>query len=186
MPTQMTDLLLHPIRLRIVTAMTGDRVTAKDLAKALPDIPQTTLYRHINILVEGGLIEVVDEVPQRGTVERVFGFKIPPSLSREDLTGLNKEEYRQAFTLILTTILQEAMNSLDNLPDDKEIDLLGAGYQFSQIQLNLTDEEYSKLNNEIMELMLAASNNKPSGDRVKRIFTYLFIPLIQPGNLPKD
>ena len=184
MPNPMTDLLIHPIRLRIITAMTGDLVTAKDLAKALPDIPQTTLYRHINILVEGGLIEVVDKIPQRGTVERVFSFKIPPSLSREDLTGLSKEEYRQAFTLILTTILQEAMNSLDNLPDGKEIDLLGVGYQFSQIQLNLDQDEYTKLNNEILELMLDAAKKKPGTDRKKRIFTYLFIPLIESDSNP--
>ena len=184
MPAKMTDLLLHPIRLRIVTAMTGDLVTAKDLANALPDIPQTTLYRHINILVEGGLIEVVDEIPQRGTVERVLGFKTPPSLTRDDLTGLSKEEYRQTFTLILTTILQQAMNSLDNLPADQEIDLLGIGYQFSQMQLNLTQDEYSKLNNDILELMLDAAQKKPADDRRKRIFTYLFIPLFDPVNTP--
>ena len=178
----MNDLLLHPIRLRIVTAMTGDRVTAKDLASALPDIPQTTLYRHINVLVDGGLLEVVEEIPQRGTVERVFGFKVPPSLSREDLTGLSKEEYQQAFTLILTTLLQEAINSLNNLPDDEEIDLLGEGYQFSQIHLNLNDVEYEKLNKAILNLMLAAASNKPSGERKRRIFSYLFIPQIEPAN----
>ena len=148
MPSTMNELLLHPIRLRIVSAMTGDRVTAKDLAKALPDIPQTTLYRHINVLVDGGLLEVVDEIPQRGTVERVLGFKVPPSLSPEDLTGLSKEEYQQTFTLILTNLLQEAINSLNSLPDDREIDLLGEGYQFSQIQLNLNNQEYEKLNKE--------------------------------------
>lgn len=175
----MNDLLLHPIRIRIVSAISADRVTAKDLAKALPDIPQTTLYRHINVLVDGGLLQVVDKIPQRGTVERVFGFKVPPSLSQEDLTGLSKEEYQQAFTIILTTLLQEATNSLNNLPDEEEIDLLGAGYQFSQIQLNLNDDEYENFNKDIFNLMMKAAKNKPSDERKRRMFSYIFIPLIE-------
>lgn len=178
MPTKMSELLLHPIRLRIISAMTGDRVTAKELAKALPDVPQTTLYRHINALVDGEVLQVVDEIPQRGTVERVFGFKVPPSLSPEDLRGLSKAEYQQTFTLILSALMQEAMNSLNNLPDDEEIDLLGAGYQFSQVQLNLDDEDYEKLNRDILELMMAAMRKKPSEDTRRRIFSYMFIPVI--------
>jgi DNA-binding transcriptional ArsR family regulator len=179
MLSTMNDLLLHPIRLRIVSAMTGDRVTAKDIAKALPDIPQTTLYRHINVLVDGGLLQVIDEIPQRGTVERVFGFRVPPSLSPEDLRGLSKEEYQQTFTLILTTLLQEAINSLNSLPENEEIDLLGEGYQFSQMSLNLTDEEYEKLNNRILALMLEAGKKRASEKRKRRIFSYLFIPVIE-------
>jgi DNA-binding transcriptional ArsR family regulator len=177
MPASMNDLLLHPIRLRIVSAITGDRVTAKDLAKALPDIPQTTLYRHIKVLVDGGLLEVVDEIPQRGTLERVFGFKVPPSLSPEDLTGLSKEEYQQTFTLILTALFQEAINSLNRLPDDEEIDLLSEGYQFSQVQLNLSEAEYEKLNRNILRLMMAAAKNESSSERKRRIFSYMFIPV---------
>ena len=180
MSTSMNDLLLHPIRIRIVTAITGDRVTAKDLAKALPDIPQTTLYRHINYLVEGGLLKVVDEIPQRGTVEKVYAFKSPPSLSREDLKGLSREEYQNAFTVIMTSLLHTAINSLNNLPNNAEIDLLGLGYQFSQIQLNLNDIEYETLNTNILNLMLEAAQNKPSSERKSRIFSYLFIPVISP------
>ena len=186
MPSTMNDLLLHPIRLRIVSAITSGRVTAKDMTKALPDIPQTTLYRHINVLVDGGVLQVVDEIPQRGTMERVFGFKVPPSLSREDLTGLSKDEYQQTFTLILTSLLQEATNSLNNIPDEEEIDLLGAGYQFSQAQFNLNDEEFEKFNKDILNLMMAASKNKPSGERKRRIFSYLFIPLIEPPESDRE
>lgn len=180
MPSNLNELLLHPIRLRIVSALTGDNVTAKDLAKALPDVPQTTLYRHINVLVDGGLLEVVDEIPQRGTVERVFGFKTAPSLQPEDLRGLTKEEYQQTFTMVLTALLQDAINSLNNFADDEEIDLVGSGYHYSQAQLNLDQDEYEKLNNQIMGLMMEALKNKPAPGKKRRIFSYLFIPVVEP------
>ena len=184
MPTKLFELILNPIRLRIITAISNNRVTAGDLKEQLPEIPQTTLYRHINILLEGGLLEVVDEIPQRGTLERVLGFKTSPSLTKEDLTGLSIEEYQQTFSLILFNLMQEAMNSLKNFPEGKEIDLLSAGYQFSEIRLNLSDEEYETLNQEILKLMMAAAQNKPSSNRIQRIFAYFFIPLI--GEIDSD
>ena len=178
MNTNMFELIVHPIRLRIVTAMSNDRFTAKDLVEALPDIPQTTLYRHINVLVEGGMLEVVEEIPQRGTVERVFGFKTPPSLSPEDLRGLSKEKIQETFSLIMFTLLNEALSSLNQFPEEEEIDLLGSGFQFSECQINLSDAEYQQMNEKILEIMIAASQNQPSEDRKRRIFSYMFIPVM--------
>lgn len=60
------NLLLHPVRLRIVTAAAGRELTAADLAAALPDVPQATLYRHLKRLVDGGMLAVVAENPVRG------------------------------------------------------------------------------------------------------------------------
>ena len=177
MEKNLFELMVHPIRMRIVTAMSNDRVTAKDLAEALPDIPQTTLYRHINILVEGGLLEVVDEIPQRGTVERVLGFKVQPSLSPEDLRGLSKEQYKDTFTLIMFNLLNEALRTLENLPEGEEIDLLGSGFQFSECQLNLSDEEYQQMNQKILDIMVSAMGNKPSNERKRRVFAYMYIPV---------
>src|SRR5215472_15247910 len=49
------DLLLHPVRLRIVQAFLGDRtLTTTELRAELPDIPSASLYRHIALLVDAG------------------------------------------------------------------------------------------------------------------------------------
>lgn len=186
MANNMFNLLLHPIRMRIVTAISNDQVTAKDVAQALPDIPQTTLYRHIKILLDGGVLEVIDEIPQRGTVERVLGVTAPPSLTQEDLKGLSKEEYRQIFSIIMSNMLNEANSSLNNFTEEEEIDLLGSGFQFSEIRLNLSDEEYETMNQNILELMMTAAQNKPTPDRKRRTFAYFFIPLVETPNPGSD
>ncbi len=42
------DLLLHPVRLRIVQAFLADRaLTTSELRTELPDVPTASLYRHI-------------------------------------------------------------------------------------------------------------------------------------------
>ena len=49
------DLLLHPVRLRIVEAFLGDRaLTTSALAAELADVPPASLYRHVARLVDAG------------------------------------------------------------------------------------------------------------------------------------
>ena len=66
------DLLLHPVRLRVVTEFGGGRRTVRELAAALPDVPQSTLYRQIGVLVDGGVLEVADQRATTGPDERVY------------------------------------------------------------------------------------------------------------------
>ena len=39
------DLILHPIRMRILMALSGSQKTSQQLADDLRDVPQATLYR---------------------------------------------------------------------------------------------------------------------------------------------
>ena len=177
MPGTKANLILHPIRMQIIAAISTHRATAKELGEAMPEVPQTTLYRHINTLVEGGILRIVEENPIRGTVERVYALAAPPTLTPEDLQGMTKQDYEQAFTMILTTLMSDARRYLDSKPDGEEINLLADGVEFSKIQLNLSDEEYRAMNRQIMGIMISAASNEPSPKRRRRIFSYLFIPV---------
>jgi hypothetical protein len=56
------ELLLHPVRLRVVQALLGDRVlTTGDLHAELPDVPTASLYRHVAVLAGAGVLEVAYE-----------------------------------------------------------------------------------------------------------------------------
>jgi DNA-binding transcriptional ArsR family regulator len=56
------DLLLHPVRLRILRAFLGDRaLTTTELRTELPDVPPASLYRHVARLADGGVLSVVAE-----------------------------------------------------------------------------------------------------------------------------
>ena len=67
------DLLTHPVRLRIIHAMSGGRaLTASDLRGGLGDVPKASLYRHLAVLVSNGILEVDSEHRVRGAVERRY------------------------------------------------------------------------------------------------------------------
>ena len=48
---EILELLLHPIRIRIVNAFSGDRSrTTSQVCARLPDVSQATVYRHVALL----------------------------------------------------------------------------------------------------------------------------------------
>ncbi len=177
MPGQKAELMLHPIRLQILTAISTYQMAAKEIAELLPDIPLTTLYRHINLLLEGGLIRVVEEKPVRGTIEHIYALDAPPSLKSEDLRGITKEECEQSFTMYLSTLMSDARQYLNSKPDNIEINPIEDGVEINKAQFYLNDEEYKSMNAKILSLMLEASTNQPGTGRKRRVFSYVFIPL---------
>jgi hypothetical protein len=71
------DLLLHPVRLRIVKAFLGDRaLTTRQLACELPDVPAASVYRHVGRLAEAEVLHVVAERRVRGITERTYMLRL--------------------------------------------------------------------------------------------------------------
>jgi DNA-binding transcriptional ArsR family regulator len=64
-------LLSDPLKLRILQILAERESTAREIAAALGD-KVTRLYRHVDALLDAGLIEVSRETPKRGTIERTF------------------------------------------------------------------------------------------------------------------
>lgn len=61
-----TDVVLHPVRSRIVRSFLGtERRTAGELTRLLPDVPQASLYRHLNALIDGKILRVISPGEQR-------------------------------------------------------------------------------------------------------------------------
>ena len=73
------EVVLHPVRLRIVQKLGGRELTTGALRKELPDITQATLYRHVSALIDAEIVTVVDERRVRGTIERTLALGDIPS-----------------------------------------------------------------------------------------------------------
>jgi predicted DNA-binding transcriptional regulator YafY len=77
------DLLLHPVRLRLGQAFLGGReLTIARLAAELADVSAAQLYRHISLLPDADVLNVVGERRVRGAVERPAEFRPGPGWRR--------------------------------------------------------------------------------------------------------
>jgi DNA-binding transcriptional ArsR family regulator len=176
MSTAKADLLFHPIRARIIVEISGGRQTAKELREIMPNVPKTTLYRHIRILADNGVLEVVAEIPIRGTVERVYALNMAAAdPTPEELDQMGREDFEQAFTLFAAGILGDFTRYLDS-KGDKKIDVVADGLKFGKAQLYLTELEYEVLLTKVYGALEEVLRNEPSQDRKRRIVSLAFVP----------
>lgn len=175
--TTKADLLLHPVRMRIMLALAGQRLTAQQLSEALPDVAQATLYRQINRLAQGGVLEVVEQRPVRGTVEKVYALVGQnANLTAEELSGASREENLRYFLTFLAGLLGDYERYLRRATIDPLAD--GAGYR--AVPLHLSDEEFRQMVLALNTALLPFLQHAPSPERRTRLLATILIPQ-EPG-----
>jgi len=101
------DLIIHPVRIRILSALHQETLTTAEIHARFPDVSLRTLYRHLEELVVGGALEVAETRRVRGAVEQRFRLARPPLLSAEDRQRAVPQDWQRFFTLITSLLNAE-------------------------------------------------------------------------------
>ena len=167
------ELLLHPVRLRIIGAFLGDRkLTTADLHAELPDVPPTSLYRHLGHLIDAGVLDVVSERRVRGTLERTYVLPAAPSVSPGDLASWTPGDHRRAFYGYLAALLAD----FDRYLGQDHIDLRRDGASYRMAGLWMTDQELTELTRGFVSLLQQYMANPATPDRKRRILRTIVLP----------
>ncbi|MGD3106092.1 helix-turn-helix domain-containing protein [Streptomyces sp. YGL11-2] len=169
------ELLLHPVRLRIVHAMSGGRtLTTSELCGLLPDVSKATVYRHVGTLADGGLLEVVGEQRVRGSVERRYRLQRARAVvDAETAAAVPVEDHRRIFAVAMAALLAEFDAYLDRDGADPTADSVG----YRQHAVWLSEEELATLIGQMRAAILGQLANEPSPDRRR----YLLSPILFPA-----
>ncbi|MFC5528865.1 helix-turn-helix domain-containing protein [Cohnella yongneupensis] len=181
-PTK-ADLILHPIRMRIILALMpeGNRTT-QQLVERLSNVPQATLYRHLNTLLKAGLIHVAEERKVRGTTEKVYVLaKNAADITPEDMTETSPELHMELFMKFVASMI----GSFGSYVGQDHYDLFADGISFRQHQFYLDDEEYREMLKDIRERMQRQVGNEPREGRRLRNLWNVVIPEVN-GNEPDN
>ncbi|OAH54745.1 MULTISPECIES: helix-turn-helix domain-containing protein [Bacillaceae] len=166
-------LILHPVRMKIIQSLVnGRKLTVQQLTERIKDVPQATLYRHMNTLLEAEFIEVVQENQIRGTVEKVFALKEQKPEAQEEFLNWSKEEHIELFFAFTTQLL----GLYENYLNKGDVDLVKDGVGYRVANLHVTDEEYVELVQKIGALIQEASLNEPSSERKVKNLATIIIP----------
>jgi DNA-binding transcriptional ArsR family regulator len=167
------DVILHPIRLRILLTLAGRRLTAQDLAQALPDVPQATLYRHIHQLVDADLLSIDETRSVRGgVVEKVYKLEQEDvRLTAEDVADLRREDHLRYFTIFFTSVLRDFERYLQQ----EQIDF-AREVRYHQVPLYLSDDEFQEMMHALTTIIQAHQNNQPEPSRRRRLLTSIIMP----------
>ena len=138
---EIAEVVMNPVRQRIFQYfLLHETGTVKEVKKALPDIPNASLYRHIKILADHSILMVVGENRIRGTVESVYQLN-KDALAAEDESG-------NTVQMALLRICASFAKYFSGGNADPKKDML----LFTNCTLVLTDEEFSGFLSEINDV----------------------------------
>ncbi|HAK44742.1 MAG TPA: hypothetical protein DCO79_02315 [Spirochaeta sp.] len=147
-----SEIIIHPIRLRITALLNQKTHTAGELASKLHNVPPATLYRHIKKLETAGVIRVVDSYPVRGTLEKVYGLKNSSigEFSLEDMKDFTIEDHERLFTAFTSSLNYSYYDFLTTLEVNPERMGL-CGYHSHSVVFN--PEDLPDFKNEFIALL---------------------------------
>lgn len=169
------ELLLHPVRLRIIHAMSGGRaLTTSQLRVRMPDVSKATMYRHVALLADAGILEVDGEQRVGGTMERRYRLRQPrPVIDAEAAASASLENYRRAFAVAIAALLGEFNAYLDRGHADPAADAVG----FLQLSLWLTPDERDALIGAMRSAIASHLKNEPAAGRRQHLLSPILFPI---------
>jgi DNA-binding transcriptional ArsR family regulator len=168
------ELILHPIRMRILMALAGEKKTAQQLADELRDVPQATLYRHINRLAKAGVIQVVKERQVRGGIEKMYALQEGMStLTAQDVASFSKDDHMHYFIAFIAGLLDDFSRYLQHSP---KIDLEKDRVAYRKFPMQLSDDELKALGEQIDAALTPYIDNHPGEGRKRRILSFIIVP----------
>jgi DNA-binding transcriptional ArsR family regulator len=171
------ELILHPVRQRILSAMSGGRTfTTSELCARLPDESKATVYRHVALLLQGELLEVDEERQVRGAIERRYRLAQDRAAIDAELGAeMSREEHRLAFTASMAALLAE----FDGYLERDEARPFDDSVSYRQGTIWLDKKEVSELVSDIREAFVSRLKNKPSVDRTPYRTSLILFPAEQ-------
>jgi predicted DNA-binding transcriptional regulator YafY len=168
------DLLLHPVRLRIVQAFLGERpLTTSQLAAELPDVPAGTLYRHVATLTKAGVLQVVAERRVRGAVERTYMLRLHASqIGPSEVAAMTPDQHAQAFMAFVAGLLADFDRYLAAGKPDPVRDRAG----FRLAALWLTDAELEAFLRDLAAVIQPRLAQAPGSKRRRRVVAGVMLP----------
>jgi hypothetical protein len=160
--------------MRVVQAFLGQRtLTVADLRGELRDVPAASLYRHVGLLADGGVLAVVGERKVRGAAERSYRLAAE-QLNPEDAAAMTSDDHRRAFATYVGLLLGDfdRYRQQAGEPPDLARDRVGYG----QAAVWVTDDEFDEMLEELAAVLRPRMANRPHGTRRRRLISTVNVP----------
>ena len=159
-------LVIHPVRMRILGLLAGQRMTTKQLSEALPDVPQATLYRQIKTLLKGRALEVVEERTVNGITESTYAtVSVAARFDRKEFAAIPAEDHLRYFGVFLGIQMVDAQGYFRQ----RGYDTTREGMTYFRASLLLTDAEARALRLDLLDLMKRYTFGPGRGRRTRSV-----------------
>jgi hypothetical protein len=155
-----------------------DQLSTQEIAERLPDIPKSSIYRHLKVLLDGGVVQVSETRPVKGVEEKVYQLISIPDLQAEDLAAATPEDHLRYFASYVATLLHGFEAYLDQAPHpDFYADRVG----YREATFYVTDAEFDQIVQALNSAIVATAHLEPGPGRRRRKFATITHPLPEPA-----
>lgn len=166
------EIMLHPVRMRIIQDLAvREAATVTELCARISDVPRTTIYRHIRLLIEHQIIQVLSEKKIRGSLERTLALNVPALTSRNTAA----EGAKNAFGFLMTLYGRFHRYYLEPGADPGQDRI----FMVNRV-LMMDDPEFEAFMREFGDL-LARYDNAPQAGRRMRDLSIVSAPVKEQG-----
>lgn len=172
------ELLAHPVRLRIVQAMAGGRVvTTAELCDRISDVHKATVYRHVGLLADAGILEVDGEHRVRGAVERRYRLRGERVVvDAGTVASMSPQDHRRAFAAAMAALIAEFNVYLGQDHADPVADLVG----YRQHVVWLSQDERAAMIDLLRAAIVPNLRNEPAPHRTPHLLSPILFPIVNP------
>jgi DNA-binding transcriptional ArsR family regulator len=176
----LSQLLVHPVRLRIIHAMSGGRaMTTSQLCQRIPDVSKATVYRHVSLLADGGILTVDGEQRVHGAVERHYRLhRARAVIDADTAASASLDDHRHAFAAAMASLSAEFNAYLDRDQADPTADLVG----YRQHAIWLSPAERADLIEKMRAAIMPHIGHAPSPERQQHLLSPILFPIDEPSD----
>lgn len=156
-----SDIILNPVRMRIIqTIAINNTMTATGIYEKISDVPRTTIYRHIKILLENDILSVVSEQKIRGSLERTLAINTNEIVKQNTL----ENAAQNTFSILMKKYImfQKYFNDENNNTGEDKVFI-------NSMILMTTDEEFDKFLLELRDILMKYNFDYTKGRKARDI-----------------
>jgi hypothetical protein len=155
----------------------GRTLTTAQLCARLPDVSKAMVYRHVDLLAAGGILEVAEERRVRGAVERHYRLcQERASIDPDMAAALSPEDHRRGFGIAVAALVAEFNAYLDRENADPATDPVG----YRQHAIWLSQDELTAMVGQLRDAILPRLANPPTADRARYLLSPILFPSAEP------
>ncbi|HDR8432827.1 TPA: transcriptional regulator [Bacillus cereus] len=162
------EVLMHPVRMKICQVLMRnkeDGLTPLEMVKIIENVPQATLYRHLQTMVDSGIVHVIKEKKVKSVSEKYYAINEEDAkIEGSEWKGLSNKEklnYISYYQLSLMIQYQSYLKKLDEQNSQED------NASFSVVELKLDEEHFINFQNELNELMTKYYHVQSKGNTIE-------------------
>ncbi|MGD8856475.1 MAG: helix-turn-helix domain-containing protein [Chloroflexota bacterium] len=167
------EVVIHPVRLRILQSLETGPKTTQQIANRLTDVPKSSLYRHLKLLLRSEFVTVSKIRVVQGIQEKIYQLNRPARLGPEAVAGVSADEHLRYFTTYLMVLLRGFSNYLSSSPEPNFVEDR-AGY--SEVSFWASRDELDELAKKINEALLPLLQQESDQGRRRHRMAFITYP----------